>query len=51
MRISEDGVVFVLAAVTKKVNSPRVSALATKVRLDAFTKVKKVIDDMVAQLL
>jgi len=41
----------VLAAVAKKVNNPRLSALATKVRLDAFTKVKKAIDDMVAQLL
>merc|ERR1711941_212274 len=34
-----------------KVNNPRLSALAAKVRLDAFTKVKKAIDDMVAQLL
>merc|ERR1740117_967038 len=41
----------VLAAVAKKVNNPRLSALATKVRLDAFTKVKKAIDDMVLQLL
>jgi chromosome segregation ATPase len=41
----------VLAAVAKKVNNPRLSALAAKVRLDAFTKVKKAIDDMVAQLL
>jgi chromosome segregation ATPase len=40
----------VLAAVAKKVNKPRLSALAAKVRLDAFTKVKKAIDDMVAQL-
>merc|ERR1719178_234709 len=41
----------VLSSVAKKVNSPRLSALAAKVRLDAFTKVKKAIDDMVAQLL
>merc|ERR1719199_1988175 len=41
----------VLAAVAKKVNNPRLSALATKVRLDAFTRVKKAIDDLVAQLL
>jgi len=40
-----------LAAVAKKVNSPRLAAIATKVRLDAFVKVKKAIDDMVAQLL
>jgi len=41
----------VLSAVAKKLNSPRLSAIAAKVRLDAFTKVKKAIDDMVAQLL
>merc|ERR1719498_2208784 len=41
----------VLASVAKKLNSPRLSAIAAKVRLDAFTKVKKAIDDMVAQLL
>merc|ERR1719253_573846 len=41
----------VLAAVAKKLNSPRLSTLATQVRLDAFTRVKKAIDDMVAQLL
>merc|ERR1719253_2312317 len=40
-----------LAAVGKKLNSPRLSALATKVKLDAFTRVKKAIDDMIAQLL
>merc|ERR1719451_264084 len=41
----------VLSSVAKKLNNPRLSALAAKVRLDAFTKVKKAIDDMVAQLL
>jgi len=41
----------VLASMAKKLNSPRLSAIATRVRLDAFTKVKKAIDDMVAQLL
>merc|ERR1712032_791367 len=41
----------VLSAVAKKLNSPRLSAIAAKVRLDAFTRVKKAIDDMVAQLL
>ncbi|KAL9139381.1 putative conserved tandem protein 10 [Amphidinium carterae] len=40
-----------LAAVAKKVQNPRLATLATRVRLDAFTKVKKAIDDMVAQLL
>merc|ERR1712157_659911 len=41
----------VLDSVAKKLNSPRLSAIAAKVRLDAFTRVKKAIDDMVAQLL
>merc|ERR1719486_966903 len=41
----------VLSSVAKKLNTPRLSAIAAKVRLDAFTKVKKAIDDMVAQLL
>jgi chromosome segregation ATPase len=40
-----------LKAVANKLNSPRLAAIATKVRLDAFVKVKKAIDDMVAQLL
>merc|ERR1719231_2215079 len=40
-----------LKAVSKKLNSPRLSAIADKVRLDALTRVKKAIDDMVAQLL
>ena len=33
----------------EKVNNPRLPALAAKVRLDVFTKVKKAIDDMVVQ--
>merc|ERR1712137_772040 len=41
----------VLSSVAKKVDSPRLSAIAARVRLDAFTRVKKAIDDMVAQLL
>merc|ERR1719443_683056 len=41
----------VLTEVGKKLHSPRLTALATKVRLDAFTRVKKAIDDLVAQLL
>merc|ERR1719297_581397 len=40
-----------LSEVAKKLNNPRLSALAYRVRLDAFTRVKKAIDDMVAQLL
>merc|ERR1712242_474503 len=37
--------------VGKKLNNPKLSNLAYRVRLDAFTRVKKAIDDMVAQLL
>merc|ERR1711956_208550 len=40
-----------LSQVAKKLNSPRLSALAYRVRLDAFTRVKKAIDDMIAQLI
>merc|ERR1719229_848323 len=40
-----------LSAVARKLNSPRLATLAYKVRLDAFTRVKKAIDDMIAQLL
>merc|ERR1719456_1485017 len=39
-----------LAAVAQKSQNPRLATLAVRVRLDAFTKVKKAIDDMVAQL-
>jgi len=40
-----------LAAVARKFNNPHLMTLAMKVRLDAFTKVKKAIDDMIAELL
>merc|ERR1719503_160354 len=40
-----------LTAVSKKVENPRLATLAVRVRLDAFTRVKKAIDDMVVQLL
>merc|ERR1719473_2210676 len=40
-----------LSAVAKKVQNPRLATLAVRVRLDAFTRVKKASDDMVAQLL
>merc|ERR1712156_786808 len=40
-----------LSDVAKKMNNPKLSNLAYRVRLDAFTRVKKAIDDMVAQLL
>merc|ERR1719407_5143 len=40
-----------LSAVAHKLQNPRLATLAVRVRLDAFTRVKKAIDDMVAQLL
>merc|ERR1719401_953709 len=40
-----------LKLVAKKVGNPRLATLAEQVQLDAFTRVKKAIDDMVAQLL
>merc|ERR1719316_1949542 len=40
-----------LSAAAHKLESPRLATLAVKVRLDAFEKVKKAIDDMVAALL
>jgi chaperonin cofactor prefoldin len=40
----------VLVDAAKHLHSPRLSALAHQVRLDAFTKVKKAIDDMISQL-
>jgi septal ring factor EnvC (AmiA/AmiB activator) len=40
-----------LKAVAEKVGNPRLATLAEQVKLDAFTRVKKAIDDMVAQLL
>jgi len=39
-----------LRGVAAKVASPELSMMATNVELDAFTRVKKAIDDMVAQL-
>ena len=39
-----------LSAVAQKLQSPRLATLAVRVRLDAFTRVKKAIDDMVACL-
>jgi chromosome segregation ATPase len=40
-----------LKAIADKNQNPRLATLAVRVRLDAFTRVKKAIDDMVAQLL
>merc|ERR1740138_1646020 len=41
----------VLAAAAKKLRRPRLSTLAYQVKLDAFTRVKKSIDDMISMLL
>merc|ERR1719183_537662 len=41
----------VLSRAANKMQSPRLAAIAMRVRLDAFEKVKKAIDDMVSQLL
>jgi len=43
--------VKVLMEAAKKYNNQQLAALATRARLDAFTKVKKAIDDMVAELI
>merc|ERR1740129_2144826 len=40
-----------LSATAARLHNPRLATLAYKVRLDAFTRVKKAIDDMIAQLL
>jgi hypothetical protein len=40
-----------LSSVASKVHSQRLAKLAAQVNLDAFTRVKKAIDDMVAELL
>merc|ERR1719379_705204 len=46
-----DAVAKALANVAKKFQDPQVSALAVRARLDAFTKVKKSIQDMVDKLI
>merc|ERR1740117_771762 len=40
-----------LSDIARKNNNPRLMQLALHVRLDAFTKVKKAIDDMITQLM
>jgi chromosome segregation ATPase len=40
-----------LVKLAKKVGNPRLATLASQVKLDAFTKVKQAIDNMVTQLL
>jgi len=41
----------VIKAAAQKFNSPRLSALAVMCRIDAFTRVKAAIDDMIRQLM
>jgi len=40
----------ILSKVAARYHNPKIASLAVTVRLDAFTKVKKAIDDMMAQL-
>merc|ERR1719399_1762702 len=40
-----------LSAAAQRLQSPRLAQIAMQVRLDAFERVKKAIDDMIAQLL
>jgi len=40
-----------LSAMAAKLHNPRLATLAYQIRLDAFTRVKKAIDDMIAELL
>merc|ERR1719194_101724 len=40
-----------LSSVAQKTQNPRLATLAVRVRLDAFTRVKKAIDDMIEALL
>jgi hypothetical protein len=51
MKSSEKAVRTQAAAVLLKVHTPRLEMIAQKVKLDAFTKVKKAIDDMIAALI
>merc|ERR1719473_132138 len=48
---ARDSASKMLFSAAKKYSNPRLAALATRVRLDAFTKVKAAIDEMIAALL
>merc|ERR1719439_580963 len=48
---TRDSAAKVLFQAAKSLHSPRLSALASRVRLDAFTKVKAAIDEMIEALL
>jgi len=51
MKAGEKAVRNAAAAVLMKIHTPRMEMIAQKVKLDAFTKVKKAIDDMIADLI
>merc|ERR1719191_2029488 len=48
---ARDSASKMLFTAAKKYSNPRLAALATRVRLDAFTKVKAAIDEMIEALL
>jgi DNA repair exonuclease SbcCD ATPase subunit len=48
---TRDSAAKILFEAAKQTHSPRLSALASRVRLDAFTKVKAAIDEMITALL
>merc|ERR1719407_347125 len=48
---TRDSAAKILLEAAKQTHSPRLSALASRVRLDAFTKVKAAIDEMITALL
>merc|ERR1719331_2718850 len=48
---TRDSAAMVLFQAAKALHSPRLSTLASRVRLDAFTKVKAAIDEMIEALL
>jgi hypothetical protein len=50
LRFTQSRAAKVLKAAALKHNNPQMAMLATSVQLDAFTKVKKAIDDMVSAL-
>merc|ERR1712224_899625 len=49
-RERRDVAVKLLKAVARKTKNPKLMTLALSIRLDAFTKVKAAIDDMIAEL-
>jgi len=50
-KFTRSTVALMLSSVAKKYHNPRIADISTSVRLDAFTKVKAAIDEMIQQLL